>query len=91
LNRVHLEQSEASTASPREHFDRIIRLHTIASLRALHEEIRRALAEEDALPAGNPKPYGVRDFADFRAEVEAIEVELRRRNEAFRPIEWARE
>jgi hypothetical protein len=71
-----------------EFIDRFVKLHTTKSLGALHEEIRRALAEEDALPPGKPRPYGVREFADFRLEADAIEAELRRREQQVQSIKW---
>jgi hypothetical protein len=58
------------------------------TLSELHEAIRRALAEDDALPEGMMKKYGVREFGDFRAECRAIERILAERRVSFTPVRW---
>jgi hypothetical protein len=56
-------------------------------LKLLHETIKRALEEDDALPEGLKK-YCVREYSDWRRESEEIEAELTDRLEPFSPITW---
>ncbi len=71
-----------------EHFSRIMRLHSTDGLQLLYEELKKALLEDDSLPTGQKK-YGVREFADFRVEADAIEAEMKERGEIFEPIDWS--
>lgn len=56
-------------------------------LKLLHETIRRALDEDDALPT-NSKKYCVREYPDWRQQSEQLEAELIKRSEPFSPIIW---
>ena len=56
-------------------------------LKLLHETIRRALDEDDALPKDSKK-YGVREYPDWRDQSEQFEAELINRSEPFSPIIW---
>jgi hypothetical protein len=58
-------------------------------LRLLHRTIAEALAEDDKQPDG-AKPYGVREYPDWRQQADAFEAELTARSEAFEPIAWNR-
>ena len=54
----------------------------------MQEGIRKALAEDDAIPPGHAKPYGVREFPDWREHSDAIEAELDKRKETYTPVPW---
>jgi hypothetical protein len=56
-------------------------------LRSLHDAVRRALAEDDALADGC-KIYGVREYPEWRHWNDALEDELKRRRESFKPLGW---
>lgn len=56
-------------------------------LKLLHETIRGALKEDDALPAGSKK-YDVREYPDWRAQCDQIEAELTKRLEPLSPTAW---
>jgi hypothetical protein len=56
-------------------------------LKMLHEAIRNALATDDKLGNGS-KTYGVREYADWRIQADAIEAELKKRRETFTAIPW---
>lgn len=71
-----------------ESFDRVLKPLSTPALRMIHDEIRRLLSEEDALPNHADKRYGVRKFPDFKVEAEVIERILRNRDESFDPISW---
>lgn len=57
-------------------------------LKKMYEAARNALAEDDATPLGQDKPFGVRAFADWRQLTDAIEVELDKRNVPYPKIAW---
>jgi hypothetical protein len=57
------------------------------ALKGLHEAVRAAMMADDR-HAGPKKPHGVREYRDWRQWSDAIEAELRRRNEHFDPIRW---
>ncbi len=54
----------------------------------MHGGVVKALSEDDATLGGEDKPYGVREFPDWRALSDAIESELTVRNVSFVPIAW---
>jgi hypothetical protein len=56
-------------------------------LKLLHETIRRAQEEDDALP-NDSKKYGARECPDWRDQSEQFEAELIKRSEPFSPIVW---
>jgi len=56
-------------------------------LRLLHDTIRGALREDDALPK-NSKKFGVREYRDWREQSDEIDAELTKRSEPILPIAW---
>jgi hypothetical protein len=56
------------------------------SLRDLHALIAECLAADDNAPG--ERPFGVREYRDWRRQADAFEAELRTRNLAFNPIQW---
>ncbi len=58
------------------------------SLQDLHSLIREALCADDAAPK-NERPYGVREFPDWKKQADAFEAELAKRGIAFAKIDWA--
>lgn len=59
-----------------------------SGLLMMHSGIRQALSVDDNTPPGRDKPYGVREFADWKEMASAIEAELRVRHVKFEPIPW---
>lgn len=57
-----------------------------ATLKEFHDAIRRCLEEDDSTPLGEMKPYGVREYPDWKEQLYSIERELRNRSETFSPI-----
>lgn len=57
-------------------------------LKMMYEAAKDALAEDDATPPGQDKPYGVREYADWRGFTDAIEAELDSRNVPYPKIVW---
>ncbi|AEG68830.1 hypothetical protein PP715_21310 [Ralstonia solanacearum] len=57
-------------------------------LKMMYEGAKDALAEDDATPSGQDKPYGVREYADWRELTDAIEAELDSRNVSYPKIVW---
>jgi len=72
----------------RDRFDRVVAALTNGTLQCLLGEIQKALAIDDSIPKGQPKKYGVREYGDFRAQVDAIESELARRGVTFQRAAW---
>lgn len=54
----------------------------------MHSGILNALEIDDATAAGSEKPYGVREFADWRSHCEKIEAELDKRQVQYVKIKW---
>ena len=75
-------------ASINDSFDKVLKPLSTPALRILHDEIRRLLAEEDALPDYGDKRYGVRKHPEFKMQADVIERILRNRDEAFESIRW---
>lgn len=75
-------------ASINDVFPRVLRPLSTATLRMLHEELRRMMAEDDAQANFADKRYGIRKYPEFRAQADAIERILRNRNESFEPLPW---
>ncbi len=69
-------------------FPRVLRPLSTPTLRMLHEELRRLMAEEDAQASFADKRYGIRKYPEFRAQADAIERILRNRAEDFEPLPW---
>lgn len=57
-------------------------------LKMMQEAARKALATDDALPAGQDKIYGVREFPDWREQSDKIEAELDRRGATYTKVTW---
>lgn len=57
-------------------------------LKALHDAIANVLKKDEALPAGQDKIYGAREFPDWKEASDQIESELDARNEPFTKIPW---
>jgi hypothetical protein len=58
------------------------------AIRLMHDAIRDRLAEEDRLPVGAAKTYGVREHDDFKEQADALETEFQSRGVHFTPISW---
>ena len=59
-----------------------------SGIRLMHDAILKRLAEEDAMPADQPKEYGVREHADFKELCDRFEAELTVRNEPHQKAPW---
>lgn len=57
-------------------------------LKMMQDGIRNALKEDDATPAGAAKPYGVREFSDWRVHSDQIEAELDKRAVSYTKVAW---
>lgn len=57
------------------------------SLKELHQSIKKSLDEDDRTPEGQDKPYGVREFPDWKEHKDAIEAAMKERNIPFEPID----
>ncbi len=57
-----------------------------ATLKDFHDAIQKCMAEDDATPQGQIKPYGVRELLDWKEQLHNIEAELLRRSESYTPI-----
>lgn len=54
----------------------------------MHDGIRKALADDDSIPDGKDKTYGVREFSDWKQLSDAIEKELAKRRVTFESVPW---
>ncbi len=61
---------------------------TTGSLRDLHDSIKKAMSADDATPEGQDKPYGVREYPDWKEHADRIEQELDSRDEQYEKIDW---
>jgi hypothetical protein len=60
-------------------------------LMALHQLIAEAQAADDAATAGERRrPFGVRDYPEWRRQADAYEAEMKKRGLIFKHIEWAK-
>ena len=57
-------------------------------LKMMQEGVRKALAEDDALPAGQDKVYNVREFPDWGEHSDRIEAELDSRGAVYTKVSW---
>ena len=57
-------------------------------LRAMQRSIHDRLVEEDSLPVGTEKIYGVREYGDWREQGDEIEEELDARGEIYTKVAW---
>ena len=60
---------------------------TDQSLKDLHTLIREALESDDAAPK-NAKPYGVREYPDWKRQGDAYEAEMTSRKIQFEKLKW---
>ena len=74
--------------SVKETFDRVRKPLSTPALLTIHDEIRRLLAEDDAVPDYAGKRHGVRKHPEFKAEADVIERILTNREVTFSPIPW---
>ena len=61
---------------------------TTGSLGDLHDSIKKAMSADDATPEGQGKPYGVREYPDWKEHADRIEQELDSRDEKYEKIDW---
>lgn len=59
-----------------------------SGLRAMQRSIHDRLVEEDGLPSGAEKVYGVREHDDWRMQGDEIEAELDARGEVYTKVPW---
>lgn len=57
-------------------------------LKVMHRATRDRLLEEDGLPKGQEKVYGVRKHNDWRMQADEMEAELDRRGHTYDKIPW---
>jgi hypothetical protein len=61
------------------------------ALIAVHQLIAKAQAADDAAAVGERRrPFGVRDYSEWRRQADAYEAEMNRRRLGFTPIDWTR-
>lgn len=59
-----------------------------AGLKKLHEAVHRAMEIDDKTPPSQDKPFGVRQFSDWKQWSDELEAELQRRNIQFTKVKW---
>ena len=57
-------------------------------LKGMQRAIHDRLIEEDALPAGQQKIYGVREYQDWREQADEMEAELDLRRVNYTKVPW---
>ena len=61
------------------------------ALIALHQLIAEAQAADDAASARQTRrPFGVRDYPEWRRQADSFEAEMKKRRLDFKHIEWAK-
>lgn len=61
------------------------------ALVAVHQLIAEAQAADDAAAAGERRrPFGVRDYSEWRRQADAYEAEMNKRRLVFKNIDWTR-
>jgi len=64
---------------------------TNLALIALHTLIAEAQAADDAATAGERRrPFGVRDYPEWRKQSDGYEAEMKKRGLVFKHIGWAK-
>jgi len=58
------------------------------AVRAMHNAIRTCLAIDDSVVGSGPKPYGVREYSDWRVWRDELEGAMTDRGLQFQPITW---
>ena len=59
-----------------------------SGLLMMHNSIHQALAVDDNIEKGKDKPYGVREYRDWKEMSDAIEKELTTRAIKFQAVPW---
>jgi hypothetical protein len=54
----------------------------------MYYSIVEALVIDDNTPQGHDKPYGVRQFSDWKEQATAFEAELDKRKVSYDRIKW---
>jgi hypothetical protein len=57
-------------------------------LLTMHHSIADALSVDDNTDEGQPKPYGVREYKDWREMCNQLEAELTARNAKYSKVQW---
>lgn len=57
-------------------------------LLSMYDAITKALVEDDRIPEGQPKKYGIREFSDWRMWSAWLEGEIKRRGLSYEPVPW---
>ncbi|MGA2398862.1 MAG: hypothetical protein ABSG30_12465 [Steroidobacteraceae bacterium] len=57
-------------------------------IKKLHDAVLDALDKDDKTPPNQDKPYGVRQFPDWRQWSDALEAELQKRKIPFSKVKW---
>jgi hypothetical protein len=57
-------------------------------IKSMHDAVLDALEKDDKTPQNQDKPYGVRQFADWKQWSDALEAELQTRNIPFTKVKW---
>lgn len=90
----HLQKIEALLTNRQEKFTPIV-LASIASPQrttpieaVLYERIKQCLEYEDKISPGNEKPYGVREFSDWRRQADSFEKILDSSGHIYSKIVW---
>ncbi len=89
----HLDQIESELKKRNQSFTpivlpKVIQIKPTPCAAILYERIRIRLAEEDNLSADAIKPFGVRQFPDWRRLSEELETELDSLNHSYQKINW---
>jgi hypothetical protein len=58
------------------------------AVRSMHNAIRTSLAIDDSVPAVSAKPYGVREYSDWKVWRDELEATMKDRGLPFAPITW---
>jgi hypothetical protein len=91
---AHLQKIEAALTERQEQFAPIILTNAGAAPRptpieaVLYERIKYCLTQEDNLPHGTEKPYGVRDHRDWREQADSFEKILDQSGYPYSKIVW---
>jgi hypothetical protein len=62
--------------------------YSTSGLLMMHQGIRHALETDDNLPQGQAKPYGVREYQDWKSWSDLIESELDHRKVTYQKVPW---
>lgn len=62
--------------------------YSTSGLLMLHNAIHQALAVDDNIKISIDKPYGVREYRDWRKMSDEIEAELSKRGVKFQVVPW---